>query len=232
MTDEAASISFKMRAGFRKGQPVAPKPAPAPQQPTPAPVNPYNNIPSYPTPTPNPYVNPANPYVNPANPYVNPANPYVNPANPYVNPANPYVNPTPAPNPYVNPYVNPTPTPAPNPYINPVTPGPSSKRTPEGIRQPRNFRGQDVGIAVYMNKKANGVVITYQNTSTSYQLIEKVSFELKGCKFQGLNSSSLKVTLEPGETDELIVEAFSPNWSCYMSSCKYGVADVKWNWTW
>lgn len=194
MTDDHATISFKMRASFRKG--AAPPPSNNNGRNG---LNFHNNNkPSYPTPTPKP-----------------------NP-NPYI-PNKPSY---PSPNPY-----NPPAQPRPNPYVNP-TPRPSPYGQPKGIRQARTFRGKDVGIAVYTHKHRNGVIITYQNKSKNYELIEKVTFNLQGCRIQGIRGKSLKITLDPGETDVLVVQSYTQNWSCYMSRCRYGVADVKWNWKW
>lgn len=82
MTDDTASISFKLRANFRKDR-NPPPPAnntPSYPKPTPAPSNPYNynnNRPSYPTPSPNPYLPNPNPYT--PNPAPAPYNPTPSP---------------------------------------------------------------------------------------------------------------------------------------------------------
>ena len=74
------------------------------------------------------------------------------------------------------------------------------------------------------------MLLTYQNTSKSNKLIEKISFNMQNCRIVGFNSSALSIELVPGETDEIVIEATNQNWSFSVRSCRYGIVDVSSNW--
>lgn len=104
----------------------------------------------------------------------------------------------------------------------------------KGNKVIRTNRGQDVGIAVYYCRTANAILLTYENNSSEYRLIEKVGFELDGCRIEGFRGHKLKITLEPGETDVLRIVPFyqGGNWNVKMTSCRYSVVRTRWNWSW
>lgn len=103
-----------------------------------------------------------------------------------------------------------------------------------GQKVPRTYRGEDVGISVYYCKHNNGILLTYENKSSEYRLIEKVNFDLQGCRIEGFRGSKLKITLEPGETDVLrIVPLYGgSDWKVVMTSCRYSIVKARWNWSW
>lgn len=73
-------------------------------------------------------------------------------------------------------------------------------------------------------------MLTYQNTSKSSKLIEKISFNMRNCRIVGFNSKALNIELVPGETDEIVIEATSQDWQFSVNSCRYGIVDVNSNW--
>ena len=103
----------------------------------------------------------------------------------------------------------------------------------QGKKQERYFRGQDVGIAVYVAKHQGGVTFTYENKSSQYRLIEKVNFSLQGCRIEGLRGSRIKVTLEPGETSILNIVPWraGQGYQIGMSSIRYAVVPARWQWS-
>lgn len=108
------------------------------------------------------------------------------------------------------------------------------KTKSEGNRIPRTYRGQDVGISVFYCKHKKGIVFTYENKSSQYRLIEKVGFNLEGCRIEGFRGSKLKITLEPGETEVLNIVPFrsASDWKVTMTSCRYAIVRTRWNWSW
>lgn len=107
------------------------------------------------------------------------------------------------------------------------------KSKSNGRRVTRTMGGEDVGISVYYCKHNNGILFNYENKSTEYRLIEKVTFELNGCRIEGFRGSSLKITLEPGETDVVRIVPFGgQDWSVRLTSCRYSVVRARWNWSW
>lgn len=103
------------------------------------------------------------------------------------------------------------------------------KTMEKGSKQVRKNAGQDVGIYVYTARAANAIVMEYVNESSSYKLMETISFELQNCKIQGKRRDTLNINLTPGETEvyRIVPIDAQRDFNARARSCKYAVIDAK-----
>lgn len=102
------------------------------------------------------------------------------------------------------------------------------KTKEKGNKQIRKNKGEDVGIYVYTMKAQNGIVMEYVNESSSFKLMESISFDMKNCSLEGYRGDELKITLTPGETESyrIIPDGSGRDWDARTKSCKYAVVEA------
>ena len=89
----------------------------------------------------------------------------------------------------------------------------------------RDFKGQDVGVGVYIYYHSDGVVYYYENRSSSYVLSEKVSFALQGATIEGGCGSQVNVSIRPGDHKvvNIVKSKGAPFFSARLNSCNFDV---------
>lgn len=96
------------------------------------------------------------------------------------------------------------------------------KAKSEGMKLVRSDRyGQPLDITLYVLYHDGGLIALYENNTTDVTLVENVSFNLIGCKIEGMYGSSVRARVEPGKKMLVNILKTEDEFSANVTSCTY-----------
>ena len=76
-------------------------------------------------------------------------------------------------------------------------------------KQPRLYKGQDVGCALYTSGSSHNQTWVYVNKSDKYYFKESITFQLNNAQIQGTDSNYWNIVIWPGETKRIDIDALN-----------------------